>query len=535
MKLSQAGLKVALLEAGRKVTPQEFTEHMPAHKLEYRNLSPEIARTRPVQKMCYACMEYNYDWFVNDLENPYSAPEDKPFTWQRLRILGGRTLVWGRQSYRLSNLDFQAASHDGYGEDWPISYADLEPFYDEVERYVGISGAHERHPVLPDGQFLPPMAMTCGERLLRARAKKHFGRTVTIGRTAILTRNHNGRAACHYCGPCERGCVTFSYFSSPFTTVADALKTGNCTLLTNAIVSHVKMDPKTNRARGVTYIDRHTRKTYDISSRVVILCAQALESTRVLFNSRTREHPNGLGNSSGLLGKYLMDHAVGGAAGGELTGIDFRKSASDPNRRNGIYVIRFRNLRGEPKHPRFIRGYGFQGGSSPGFNFEAEGFGAIYKRAVKGGIYGIRLSAFGESLPRLDNYCEIDPHLKDAWGIPALRVHMSHGSNEQAMMEDAAVSAAEMLEAAGARNIILNSQLAMAGMAIHEVGTARMGHDPRKSVLTPENQTHDIANLFVTDGACFVSSACQNPTLTMMALTARACDHLIERFRTDEV
>ena len=214
--------------------------------------------------------------------------------------------------------------------------------------------------------------------------------------------------------------------------------------------------------------------------------------------------------------------------GGELTGIDFKKSASDPTRHNGIYVIRFRNLRGGPKHPRFTCGYGFQGGSLPRFNFGTAGFGASYKRAVKEG-------AFGESLPRLDNYCEIDPELKDAWGIPDVRINMSHGSNEEAMMEDAVVSAAEMLEVAGARNIILNSRLAMGGMAIHEVGTARMGHNPRKSVLTPYNQTHDVGNLFVMDGACFVSSACQNPTLTMMALSARACDHLIEQFRTGDV
>ena len=530
-KLSEAGLKVALLEAGRDISPEEFTEHMPAYQLDYRNLSPEIVRTRPIQKMCYACMEYNYDWFVNDLENPYSTPEDKPFTWQRLRVVGGRTLVWGRQSYRFSDLDLKAASHDGYGENWPFSYRDLAPYYDEVEGYVGISGMTEENPALPDGQFLPPMAMTCGERLLRERVRKRFGRTVTIGRAAVLTKDHNGRAACHYCGPCERGCVTFSYFSSPFTTVRNALDTGNCTLFTNAVVSHVNMKKDTNRARGVTYIHRLTHKTYEVSARVVILCAQALESTRILLNSATHVHPQGLGNSSGLLGKYLMDHAVGAGASGELTEFDFRKSASDPDRPNGIYIIRFRNLKRQKQHPRFIRGYGFQGGSQPEFYFDAEGFGAEYKKAVKAGMYGISLGAFGESLPRLDNYVELDSQLKDAWGIPALRIHMTHGSNEEAMMKDAAVTGAEMLEAVGARNIMVNSSVAMPGMAIHEVGTARMGDDPKKSVLNPYNQTHDIENLFVADGSCFVSSACQNPTLTMMAITCRACHHLIERFR----
>jgi len=534
-KLSEAGLKVLILEAGRKVPPSEFTEHMPGYQLSYRNFSPELARTRPIQKACYACTEYNYDWFVNDLENPYTTPEDKPFTWQRLRVVGGRSMVWGRQSYRLSDLDFKAASHDGYGDDWPLSYADIAPYYDEVERYVGISGRNEGNPALPDGQFLPPMAMTCGEKLLRKRVSEKLGRTVTIGRTAILTQAHNGRAPCHYCGPCERGCITASYFNSPATTLKDALASGNCDLTANAIVSQIEMDNAENQARGVTYIDRNSRKTYEVKARSIILCAQALESTRILFNSATGEYPDGLANSSGVLGRYLMDHAVGAGASGEMTDFDYKASASDPRRPNGIYIIRFRNLAGGSRHPRFIRGYGFQGGSAPKFNFGAEGFGRSYKEAVKSGLYGIRLGGFGESLARWDNYCEIDPVKKDAWGIPALRVHMTHGPNEHAMMEDAAAAAAEMLEATGARNIVMNSQLAMPGMAIHEVGTARMGKDPKKSVLDSYNQTHDIGNLFVMDGAGFVSSGCQNPTLTMMALAAKSCDHLIERFRRSEV
>ena len=534
-RLSEAGLKVALLEAGRDISPKEFTEHMPGYKLKYRNLSPEIARTRPIQKQCYACMEYNYDWFVDDLKNPYSTPQGKPFTWQRLRIVGGRTLVWGRQSYRLSDLDFKAASHDGYGVDWPFSYKDLAPYYDIVERYVGISGGAEGNETLPDGQFLPPMKMTCGEVQLRERVSAKFGRTVTIGRAAMLTRDHNGRAACHYCGPCERGCSTFSYFSSPFTTVADAVKSRNCTLITNAVVSHVDMDNAKNQARGVTYIDSLSRKSYQLRARTVILCAQALESTRILFNSSTREYPKGLANSSGVLGHYLMDHVVGAAAAGELRGFETKKTASEPVRSNGIYVIRFRNTRNGPQHSNFIRGYGYQGGAGPDFDFDAEGFGASYKKAVKAGRYRISLDAFGESLARWDNFCALDPELKDAWGIPALWIQMTHGENERALMEDAASAAAEMLEAAGARNIKLNSGTQEPGMAIHEVGTARMGHDPKTSVLDTYNQTHDIKNLFVTDGACFCSSACQNPTLTMMAITVRACDRLIERFKKNEL
>jgi choline dehydrogenase-like flavoprotein len=534
-QLSEAGLTVALLEAGRNISPKEFTEHMPGYKLQYRDMSPEIARTRPVQKQCYACMEYNYDWFVDDLQNPYATPAGKPFTWQRLRIVGGRTLVWGRQSYRLSDLDFKAASHDGYDQDWPFSYQDLAPYYDIVERYVGISGAPEGNPALPDGQFQPPMKMTCGEMRMRDRVQAKFGRTITIGRTANLTRNHNGRLACHYCGPCERGCITYSYFSSPFTTVADALKSGNCKLITNAVVAHVDMNHTDNRASGVTYVDRITHKTYQVRSRAVILCAQALESTRILLNSSTREYPRGLANSSEALGHYLMDHSTGAGAAGEMPDLLTNHASSDPSRPNGIYVIRFRNLLNGPRHPRFIRGYGYQGGAGMDFQFSAEGFGASYKQAVRRGVYGISLGAFGESLARWDNYCDIDPNLKDAWGIPALRIAMTHGANEAALMEDAAVAAAEMLEAAGARNIRINTELQTPGMAIHELGTARMGNDPKKSVLTPWNQTHDVKNLFVTDGSSFVSSACQNPTLTMMAITVRACDRLVERFKKNEV
>src|SRR6266576_665109 len=486
-QLAEAGLRVALQEAGRAISPEEFTVHMASYKLRYRDHSPEIVRTRPVQKQCYACMEYNYEWFVNDLENPYSTPAGKPFTWQRLRVLGGRSLVWGRQSYRLSDADFKAASRDGYGDDWPISYADLAPYYDIVERYVGISGAAEGNEMLPDGRFLPPMKMSCGEVLLRERVKAKFGYTVTIGRAAVLTQNYNGRLACHYCGPCERGCMTFSYFSSPFTTVKDAVASGKCTLITNAVVSHVDMDNALNKAQGVTYVDRLTRQVKEVRGKAVILCAQALESTRILLNSSTREYPKGLANSSGALGHYLMDHVVGGGASGAE------------------------------------------------FNMSAEGYGASFKKAVKEGIYGIGLGGFGESLARWDNYVEIDTNMKDAWGIPALHIVMAHGDNEVALMEDAAATAAEMLESAGAKDIRVQANVEMPGMAIHELGTARMGADPKKAVLNPFNQTHDVKNLFVMDGASFVSSACQNPTLTMMAITVRACDQLIDRFHKNDI
>lgn len=537
-RLSEAGLEVAVLEAGRNVSPKEFTEHKPAFELKYRNMAGAGAwrKTRPVQTQCYACTEYNYDWFVNDLENPYSTPAGKPFSWQRLRIVGGRTLCWGRQSYRLSNLDLKAASHDGYGQDWPISYEDLDPFYNIVEEYVGISGAAEGNDALPDGHFLPPMKMTCGEVHFRASMAKNFGRTVTIGRSAIITQVHNGRAACHYCGTCERGCVSYSYFSSPFTTVKDALDTGKCTLLTNAVVANVEMDPTTNLATGVTYVDGATKQTKTIRARAVILCAQALESTRILLNSSTGHHTAGLGNSSGLLGRGLMDHSTGAGASGELPQFqDAPDPYSGPHRANGIYVIRYRNTSKSTKQPNFIRGYGFQGSAGAEFNEGAEGFGAAFKKAVKTGTYRISLGAFGESLARNENFVSIDPKLKDAWGIPALHISMTHGENEKALHEDAAETAAEMLEAAGAKNIDMRSTVAEPGMAIHELGTARMGDDPKTSVTDSYCQLHDVQNVFAMDGACFVSSGCQNPTLTMMAITVRACDRLIDRFKKHEI
>jgi len=537
-RLSEAGLEVALLEAGRSVSPREFTEHKPSFELKYRDFSGagEWRKTRPIQTQCYACTEYNYDWFVNDLDNPYSTPADKPFSWQRLRILGGRTLCWGRQSYRYSDLDLKAASFDGYGQDWPLAYKDLAPFYDIVEQYVGISGAAEGNPALPDGQFLPPMKMTCGEVHFRQVAAKNFGRTVTIGRTAILTQAHNGRSACHYCGACERGCISYSYFNSPFTTVKDALRTGKCTLLTNAVVASVDMDPSTNRARGVTFVDGQTRQTKSIRAKTVILCAQALESTRILLNSSNGTHTQGLGNSSGLLGRGLMDHSNGGGASGEFPQFTNAPDAySAPHRANGIYLIRYRNTSKTNRQPNFIRGYGFQGGSEAVFDFGAEGFGAAYKQAVKAGRYQINVGAFGESLARNDNFIAIDPNLKDAWGIPALHISMTHGENERLLHEDAAATAAEMLEAAGAKNIQIRTTLSEPGMAIHELGTARMGDDPKTSVTDAYCQLHDVKNVFAMDGACFVSSGCQNPTLTMMALTVRACDHLIDRFKNHAV
>ena len=536
-RLSEAGLNVALVDAGRPQSDKNFTEHLPPFQLKYRDRATEVIRkTRPVQKDCYACMEYNYDWFCNDLEEPYTTAANLPFSWQgRMRITGGRTNVWGRQSYRLSDLDFKAASYDGYGEDWPLSYKDLAPYYDIVEEYVGITGMAEGVYELPDGKFHPPMGLTCAEVLLRNRVKEKLGRTVTLGRSANLTKPINGRAACHYCGPCERGCVTHSYFNSAFTTVADALQTGRCTHIPNAMVYKVLMDEERNRAKGLLYIDRVTHEPKEVQGRAVVLCAQALESVRILFNSANRQYPNGLANTSGVLGHYLMDHITGGDASGELSDLGEKRNVNGPNRPDGIYVIRFRNTHNGPRSKKFLRGYGFQGGGGVGFNWGASGFGEAYKKALLNQVTGIGLGGFGECLPRWENYVEIDPDRVDIYGIPVLKIHMTYGENEFALVKDMAEAAGEMLEAAGAKNIRTSAHPSAPGWAIHEVGIARMGNDPKKSVLNQFQQAHDVKNLFVMDGSGLTSTACQNPTLTIMTLCVRSCDYLMGEMKRGNI
>src|SRR5712691_10634995 len=401
-RLAEAGLKVALVDAGRPQSDNNFTEHKPPFEVKYRDRAPELIRkTRPVQKDCYACMEYNYDWFCNDLEEPYTTAPNMPFSWQgRLRITGGRTNVWGRQSYRMSDLDFKAASYDGFGEDWPLSYKDLAPYYDIVEEYVGVTGISEGVYELPDGKFHPPMGMTCAEVLFRNRVKEKLGRTVTLGRSANNTRPINGRAACHYCGPCERGCVTHSYFNSAFTTVADALATGNCTLISNAMVHKVLMDPDRNRARGVLYVDRNTRQAIEIYTRTVILCAQSQESVRILLNSATPQYANGLANSSGVLGHYLTAHVRSGGGRGEFPAFGAKPSLGGPKKPLGIYIARFRNLANTPPYKKFLRGFGYEGAASTEFNWDAPGFGEAYKKALLDPRTTIDVTGFGEVLPR---------------------------------------------------------------------------------------------------------------------------------------
>jgi choline dehydrogenase-like flavoprotein len=535
-RLSEAGIKVALLEAGKPQGDADFNEHVPAYNLTYRDRASDwIRRTRPVQRDCYACREWNYKWFANDLEEPYTTPDGKPFSWQgRLRVVGGRTNVWARQSYRFSEQDLHGKSFDGYGEDWPLSYKDLAPYYDIVEDYVGISGQAENVPELPDGHFHPAMPMSCAETQLRTRVKSKLGYTVTIGRSANITRPLNGRRACHYCGPCEHGCVTHSYFNAAFTTVADAVRSGNTTLITNAMVYRVLTDPATHQATGVMYIDRVTREVREVHGRAVLLCAQALESTRILLNSEK----GGLANSSGVLGHYLMDHTwVAGGASGEFPDAPAPKpSLGAPRRPNGLYTIRMKNTINGRREKNYLRGFGFQGGGSTSFRMNAPGYGAAFKRGVLDPLTSINLVGFGEVLARFDNVVEIDPKVVDKFGIPVLRITMTWGENEKSMIPDMAVTATQMMEAAGAKNIEPFTVLdRIPGYGIHEMGTARMGSDPRTSVLNAFSRTHDISNLYVLDASSFVSSACQNPTLTIMALAVRGCDHLMEEMKRGNI
>lgn len=538
-RLAEAGLKVALVDAGRPQSDANFTEHKPAYELPFRNQALYLlARTQAVQMQCYACDEFTHNWYCNDLDEPYTTDPGMPFSWQgRVRMTGGRTNCWGRVSLRMSHYDFKAASYDGFGVDWPLDYPDLAPYYDLVEEYVGITGMLEGLPQLPDGKFQPPMGLGCAESQFRARVKEKLGRTMTLARCANLTRGINGRAPCHYCGPCHRGCVTHSYFNSYFTTVADALRTGRCTLIPNAMAYRVEMEKDRERARGVYYIDRVTREGHFVGARAVVLCAQAQESARILLNSHTPRHPNGLANSSGAVGRYFMDNVMGGGAAGEMEGTSEKPTLSGPKRPADIYVARFRNLPFDPasRTDKFIRGYGYEGGGGVDYNWSARGFGGYFKKAVFDPQVTIGFGGFGESLAHWDNHVSIDPDVVDAFGIPVLRFHVKYGENELAMVKDMAVAMAEMLEAAGAKNIQSYAQATTPGWAIHEVGVARMGTDPKTSVLNQFEQAHDVPNLFVMDGSAFPSSGCQNVTLTIMALCVRSCDYLLQEMKRGEI
>jgi glucoside 3-dehydrogenase (cytochrome c) catalytic subunit len=539
-ELTEKGLDTLVLEAGRPIDPEkDYVEHVPAWEMRFRGMSDRkhANQDQLIQQNCSGMDEWNGKFFVNDLENPYSTDPDKPFLWIRGRQVGGRSIIWGRQSYRWSDLDFEANVRQGIAIDWPIRYRDIAPWYDYVEDFIGVSGQAEGLPQLPDGKFLPPMEMTCAEVVVKDAIDKWFPgeRKMTIGRAAILTEPHRGRLPCHYCGPCARGCITRSYFSSVNATLPAAQATGKLTLRPYSVVDGLTFDTKSRRITGIRVIDGQTKQALEFRGRLVFLCASALESARILLNSATTEFPDGLANSSGELGHNLMDHVMGGGASARIPGNEDHTHLG--NRPNGIYVPRFRNV--NQKHPDFLRGYGFQGG---GFRenwergLEVRGFGADFKRMLKRrGPWAFTFYGFGECLPNHDNYIELDKTKTDAWGIPVLKIKCLWRENERALLKDMSITAAEMLAAAGAQEIEVFVEENAPGLTIHEMGTARMGRDPKSSVLNAHNQAHDISNLFLTDGACMASSSCVNPSLTYMALTARACDYAVHLMKRGEI
>lgn len=539
-ELTERGLRTLVLEAGRPIDPAtDYTMHVQPWQLPYRGRRDRDRqdRERPVQKKCYACDAWSEQFFVNDVENPYTTPDGQPFDWIRGRQVGGRSIMWGRQVYRWSDLDFEANARDGFGADWPIRYADIAPWYDYVERYIGISGSPEGLAQLPDGQFLPGMPLNVGEQFVRDGLARRYGRerVLTIGRCAILTQDHRGRAACAYCGVCERGCSTFSYFNSVHVTLPAARATGRLTLRPHSVVHSVIYDPRTGKASGVRVVDAQTMEALEFRARIVFLCASALESARILLNSTSERWPNGLANSSGVLGKYLMDHWMGAGASGTVPG--FEDKTTSGRRPNGVYLPRFRNV--TSLEAGFLRGYAYQGGASRGGwgrGTSMPGFGRALKEALRTpGPWGMSIYGFGECLPRETNFIELDPVVKDKWGVPALRIHCTWSDNERAAMRDAQTQAAEMLEAAGVRDVRSYLEDNAPGLTIHEMGTARMGRDSRTSVLNAWNQSWDVPNLFCTDGACMASTANQNPSITYMALTARAAAHAVELMRRREL
>ncbi len=532
-ELAEKGLKVVLLERGRHVEHGKdyVTEHKPEWEYPYRLQGERqlFEDEYQVQKQCYAFNESTKHFFANDKRHPYSTPADKPFSWIRGYHLGGRSLTWARQCYRWSDLDFEANAKDGFGVDWPIRYKDIAPWYDYVETFAGISGQAEGLPQLPDGKFLPPMQMSCVEQHVKESIAKHFSdRMMTIGRCAVLTQAHNGRAACHYCGPCQRGCSTGSYFSSPSATLPAALATGNLTIKTDSIAHSIMFDETKNRATGVRVIDANTRQDIEYKARIVFMCASTLGTTQIMLNSTSSRFPNGFANGSGALGHYLMDHTYDSGAGATFEG--FEDKYFSGKRPNGIYIPRFQNIK--KQHPNFLRGYGFQGGAwrdGWGRGMKMPGFGADFKNALREpGPWRMNIGGWGECLPYEDNYVELSGDKTDEWGIPTLDIHCTYRENEQNIKKEIVTNVVEMLEAAGGKQVYTYNLPSPPGLCIHEMGTARMGKDPKTSVLNAHNQCHEAPNVFVTDGSCMTSSACQNPSITYMALTARACDHAVK-------
>lgn len=533
--LCEAGLKTLALDRGKMVEHgvDYVNEHKNPWEMPWRGRAhPDDVKANPVQSRHSLFSDYSRDWLIKDADAPYV--EQKPFDWIQPDVVGGKSLLWARQTWRWGPQDFLANLDDGHGEDWPIRYEDLAPWYDLVEKTIGVSGSRDGLPQLPDGIFQRPMQMNAAEKVLRdATAENYADRKVIIGRVAVLTEQLGDRAPCHFCGPCSRGCSTGSFYSTQSGALPAARKTGNLTLLPRKLVESVRH--KNGRATGVRVIDMHTGEVEEFTARVVFMCASAPATVRVLLNSKSPEFPDGIANSSGVLGKYMLFHNSRIGAQGYIDGLQDRYYQS--YRPNIIYVPRFRNLDKNNRHPDFVRGYSFSGrGQREDWQRGSStlGFGASFKHSLREpGRWRLGLGGMGETLPYKDNFMTLDDKLTDKWGMPSVSFHVQRYDNEMAMRKDMAATAAEMLDAAGAKDVRISDSVHVApGNNNHEMGGARMGRDPKTSVLNGWNQAHDIPNLFVTDGACMASSANQNPSLTYMALTARAAHYAIDQLKT---
>ncbi len=534
-ELTEKGFSVLLIERGRSIDPTSdyITEHKAPYELPYRGFGDlqRYRRDYPVQSQMGGLSDSNDHWFVNDRENTYLSTPEAPFAWIRGYHLGGRSITWGRASFRLSPLNFSEAGRDGHGIPWPIDYDTLAPWYSHVESFIGVNGDRDGIPTLPDGEFMAPHGMNCVEEHVKtALAERFGGRPMINERSAVLTQEHNGRLPCHYCGPCIRGCSTGSYFSSESATLPAARATGRLKVMTDTVVDSLVYDLATKRATGVRLIDAKTKARSIVTSRVVFVNASTLGTTQILLNSLAPGSDRSFANRSDALGRYLMDHVMGPIGLATIPGYEDRMPRG--NRPSGIYIPRFQNLAGQDRP--FRRCYGYQGSASrqmwtrgdPGEDIGL----ALKMRLRKPGPWKMFIGGMGECMPYTDNRAILGDAV-DSWGRRQLSVAFSWHENELAMAKDMAAEARAMLAAAGGTDIVTTDTLGPGGLAIHEMGTARMGDNPSLSVLNAHDQCHDALNVFVTDGACMTGSAAQNPSLTYMALTARAAAYASDQLK----
>ena len=536
-ELTEKGLKTLVLERGRDVRhiADYPTALLDPWQLPHHNRVTQQDRAeQPIQSELYLYDQSTKQFFVKDVDHPYE--QAKPFSWFRGYQVGGRSLMWSRHVFRYSDLDFEANVREGIGIDWPIRYVDIAPWYEHVERFIGASGENSGLPQLPEQILQPPFEMNAFEKHIRARIAATFpDRKLIASSTAVLSREHNGRGPCQGRNECARGCPFSAYFSSNGVTLPTAAATGKLTLQPDSIVHSLIYNDSQRKVTGVRVIDAHTKIMTEYFARVVFLCASTLNSTTILLNSRSPRFPNGLGNDSGVLGHYLMDHHNGGGASGEYDGLEDRYYKG--RRSTSVYVPRFRNVTNREKS--FIRGYGYEmytGRASWARGIDGPEFGAAFKQEItRPGKWQVYMEGYGECLPNKDNRAWLDHERRDRWGMPMLHVAMEHGENELAMVAQMKADAVEILDAAGVKNINGFNRKIVPGSVIHEMGTARMGRDPQTSVLNAHNQVHAVPNVFVTDGSCMVSSPTQNPSLTYMALTARAATHAAEQLRRGDL